>query len=603
MVEPAAGRRPGRPRQVDPDQIPLQDPLARQALAHLNRLINEAGGYRAIADHLPESAGLSRPQRFSEALSRPTGPDEHVVRLVLAACGIALRRDLLSEWDDLFPVEPFPHRGTAPSQIAADRAAPTAVEYLVDQAKALATDGYPELAAQVLFADPRLVPMQGLRHWAASDPHTVAAVIYSASCEMNLAADEVLAELLEGLSPRSAEVVQAALAARPPLPKAELETAPSPPPIPDPTRRHLQMIQRGEANLVVAEILAMKDDSPQVLFGTSPGLAITALAAVGTHGDLTAMGLLLGQLAAVDRLDVAEDLLRWMILDKSEWTELAKGCPPHHLTEIVRRLVATSTAPRRPQMDGQDLWNRIPDATARGLLALWSQDRIGVPDWVFTDRARLTQLAAEGAPQEIALLLANLLRSDPHEKVSGFPSAPYDLNRQRAVASTFNRLASSVPPIARQVLTTLLCATSAGNGTDAWAEVTVAAISLDDGTRDARSTARLLSEALDEGGPQAHHGLLLASTTRLGLPHDVLDHLHQISPRLADTHIHLRVSADREDLINETLEMVQAGYTAFPTAVIDALKGLNDDVDDWRSIAALLAAQPDPNTTPGGAAR
>jgi hypothetical protein len=50
------------------------------------------------------------------------------------------------------------------------------------------------------------------------------------------------------------------------------------------------------------------------------------------------------------------------------------------------------------------------------------------------------------------------------------------------------------------------------------------------------------------------------------------------------------VSADREDLINETLEMVQAGYTAFPTAVIDALKGLNDDVDDWRSIAALLAA-------------
>ena len=60
MVEPPAGRRPGRPRQVDPDQIPLQDPLARQALAHLNRLINEAGGYRAIADHLPESAGLRR---------------------------------------------------------------------------------------------------------------------------------------------------------------------------------------------------------------------------------------------------------------------------------------------------------------------------------------------------------------------------------------------------------------------------------------------------------------------------------------------------------------------------------------------------------------
>ena len=133
--------------------------------------------------------------------------------------------------------------------------------------------------------------------------------------------------------------------------------------------------------------------------------------------------------------------------------------------------------------------------------------------------------------------------------------------------------------------------------------MTVAAISLDDGTRDARSTARLLSEALDEGGTQAHHGLLLASTTRLGIPHDVLDHLHQITPRLADTHIHLRVSADREDLINETLEMVQAGYTAFPTAVIDALKGLNDSVDDWRSIAALVAAQPDPNTTPGGSVR
>lgn len=128
----------------------------------------------------------------------------------------------------------------------------------------------------------------------------------------------------------------------------------------------------------------------------------------------------------------------------------------------------------------------------------------------------------------------------------GFPSAPYDLNRQRAVASTFNRLASSVPPTARQVLTTLLCATSAGDGPDTWAEVTVAAISLHDGTRDAMNTAHLLSEALDEGGTQAHHGLLLASTTRLGIPHDV---------------------------------------------------------DDWRSIAALLAAQPDPNTTPRGAVR